>query len=94
MGYIPWGCKESDMTEQLTFSFLSVLQHNVQKCLRDQNNSFCTVFPARRGVIKSEFLFSTPPLSFPEYTGWDFDRAGKDVTLSCRDDCLLCSVVS
>ena len=61
------------MTEQLTFSFLSVLQHNVQKCLRDQNNSLCTTFPARQSREKTYYL--TLSLSFSEYTDWYFDKS-------------------
>ena len=27
-GYSPWGCKESDMTEQLTFHFMETLDNS------------------------------------------------------------------
>ena len=31
VGYSPWGCKESDMTERLHFTFLSVLYNTFLK---------------------------------------------------------------
>ena len=41
-------------------TIMNVLQHSVQECLRDQNNSSCTTFPAKQGVIKSESPFFGP----------------------------------
>ena len=52
---------------------MSVLQHNVQEYLRDQNNSLCTTFPARKSSEKTYYL--TLSLSFSEYTGWYLDKS-------------------
>ena len=40
MGYNPWGCKELDMTEQLTFHFMETLDKS--------NNDFTS------GIIQDE----------------------------------------
>ena len=33
MGYCPWGCKELDMTEQLTLLILAAAAKSLQSCL-------------------------------------------------------------
>ena len=64
MGYSPWGCKELDMTEQLTLSFSSYLSCTL---------SVCSVFKATVNLFsRGSDRFTYPPAM---YEGSDFSTS-------------------
>ena len=64
VGYSPWGCKELDMTEQLTLSFSSYLSCTL---------SVCSVFKATVNLFsRGSDRFTYPPAM---YEGSDFSTS-------------------
>jgi len=56
VGYSPWSCKESDMTEQLSTAQLYINFFQLSRCLIEPLNTFCSIKPAHQSVTQNYII--------------------------------------